>query len=388
MTESSRQHRILKLFDWHEFNAEAENCRVMAKRLSLLGVDVTLMCSEREPALTELKKWDGPTVVVPGLGSKKNPHAWRRATEAIATEVRKRNIGIIHPYRSSVHALSVFAKRKSACVKLVRTRGTDDPPKKTVLNRYLYSRATDMTVVSSKRAAERFVRFGLASENKLAVVYGGVDISPFSQTSDRSLWRHRLELPDDAAIVVMLARFAPVKGHECALSAFAGIAERFTNARLVCVGVEWGDTLTKLEKHAANLGVLDRVIFVPRWIDDVPELLSVADVGLLSSVGSEGMSRACLEYMAASLPVVATRVGVLPEVVVEGETGRLVKPHDVSAMTAALDEVLSDANRRVRWGRAGRSRVERCFTLEREARAVRSVYDRVSGCTTSGREVL
>ncbi|HVM69821.1 MAG TPA: glycosyltransferase family 4 protein [Gaiellaceae bacterium] len=110
--------------------------------------------------------------------------------------------------------------------------------------------------------------------------------------------------------------------------------------------------------------------------DDVPALLAAADVFVLSS-RSEGMPMSILEAMAAGLPVVASAVGGVPELVVDGETGLLVPPGDADALAAALRLVLEDADLRRRLGSAGRERAQRAFGLERFRREHLALYERL-----------
>jgi glycosyltransferase involved in cell wall biosynthesis len=122
-----------------------------------------------------------------------------------------------------------------------------------------------------------------------------------------------------------------------------------------------GPDRPELEREIARLGVALELVGER---DDVPALLAASDVFVLSSK-SEGMPIAILEAMAAGLPIVATRVGGVPELVVEGGTGLLVPPGDVEALAAGLRQLLGDSDLRRRLGAAGRTRAEQCFDLPR-----------------------
>ena len=95
----------------------------------------------------------------------------------------------------------------------------------------------------------------------------------------------------------------------------------------------------------------------------------------VASLGSEGFSRAALEYMGTGLPVVATRVGALPEIVVEDETGFLVEPGDAAALAEAMVKVLGDSELAARLGAAGRRRAEEVFSREKWLAAHGRIYE-------------
>jgi glycosyltransferase involved in cell wall biosynthesis len=135
-----------------------------------------------------------------------------------------------------------------------------------------------------------------------------------------------------------------------------------------------GPDRPRLEQEIRALGVTERVRLVGERYD-VPQLLAEADVFALSSA-SEGMPVSVLEAMAAGLPVVSSRVGGVPELVVDGETGILVRPGDASALAAALSSLIADPAERRRLGAAGRARAEERFDLEPFRRAHVELYSR------------
>ena len=128
----------------------------------------------------------------------------------------------------------------------------------------------------------------------------------------------------------------------------------------------------EMRRLAAELGLAGRVHFLgPR--DDVPDLLSALDIFVLPS-HSEGVSLALLEAMAASLPVIATRVGGLPEVVTDGENGLLIPPQDPEALATALERLLADPDLAQKLGGNARKQVEANFSLERLGREINEIY--------------
>ena len=205
---------------------------------------------------------------------------------------------------------------------------------------------------------------------RIRVVYNGVDPSP----ADANGLREELRIPDDAPLVVEVGRLADVKGQRELLEAVADLP----SARAVFVGDDLergGEYARELERHAAELGVSDRVVFAGQR-DDAARVLAAADVLALPS-WTEGLPLVVLEAMAQGRPVVATPVGGTPELVADGETGLLVPPRDPRALADALTRILRDPELRRRMGEAGRRRVEERFSAARMAQEVLAIYDEV-----------
>ena len=189
--------------------------------------------------------------------------------------------------------------------------------------------------------------------------------------------RARLRLPADAVVLVLLARVAPVKGQAHALAAFARLAPRCPRAFLLLAYQRADGAYRRELEHAMRAtGTRERV----RWLgpqDGLGPLLGLADVGLVASVGSEGWSRAAVEYMHAGLPVVATRVGSLPEIVRPGCTGMLVPPAAAAEMAGALETLVRDERARRDMGHTARRLAAAEYTCERMSARVVEFYERI-----------
>jgi glycosyltransferase involved in cell wall biosynthesis len=174
---------------------------------------------------------------------------------------------------------------------------------------------------------------------------------------------------DGRLVIGSVGRLDAMKAHDVLLRALA----RLDGARLVVVGE--GAGRPGLEKLAAELGVADRVE-LPGWADAPAEELVGFDVFCLPS-RSEGFPLSVVEAMLAGLPVVATRVGSVAELVADGRTGLVVERDDVDGLTAALARLRDDAGLRARLGAAGRERARARYTVEHMARAYERLWARV-----------
>lgn len=199
---------------------------------------------------------------------------------------------------------------------------------------------------------------------RMTVVPNGVDL--------RRAEAVRLARPPT---IVHVGRLAPVKGQRELIRAVAPLEG--VTAVLVGVDLEAGGAYrSELEREATRLGVRDRVVFAGAR-DDVPSLLAGADVVALPSY-AEGLPLVVLEAMAQARPVVATAVGGTVEAVVGGETGLLVPPGDVAALSAALASLLTDPGLARRLGNAGRAHAERHFSADAMTARVLAVYEEVA----------
>ena len=168
--------------------------------------------------------------------------------------------------------------------------------------------------------------------------------------------REKLGVRPEEVLITCVARLAERKGHEDLIRASTGF-------RLLFVGD--GPFRRRLEGRGAILA---------GWRDDIPEVLAASDIVTLPSRFGEGCPNAVLEAMAAGKPVVATRAGGTPEVVVDGETGILVPPENPTDLRAALVALAADPDRRRRMGEAGRARALEKYPVDRTVKAYESLY--------------
>ena len=227
------------------------------------------------------------------------------------------------------------------------------------------SEASKQIVMSSEGIPARY----------LSVVYNGVDMAKFAARGDRADVRAELGVAPEAVLIGAVGRLTADKGGQDVLIRAVGrVRATCPQVRLVMVGD--GPLRPGLEELTAQLGLTDTVIFTGLR-SDVPRLLSALDVFVLPSE-REALPVAVLEAMAAGLPVVATRVGGIPEVVEDGATGFLVPPGDVAAMHRILERLTGDPALAARLGAAGQAHVQAHFTVQQMVRQVERLYDQLA----------
>ncbi len=216
---------------------------------------------------------------------------------------------------------------------------------------------TDAVVAVSAGAVPQLQRPELAG--RLQVILNGIELP--GELRDRRTMRHELGLPAAAVVGVMVARMDGLKGHATLLEALAQRQER-GEAPLVLLAGD-GAVRQDLEAQARRLGLDDHHVRFLGFRRDVPDLLAASDFFLLPSL-TEGLPLSVLEAMAFGLPVVATPVGGIPEVVTPDREGLLIPVEDVHALAAAIARLTCNPSLRLQLGRAARERVQRDFSYD------------------------
>lgn len=204
-------------------------------------------------------------------------------------------------------------------------------------------------------------------------VPNGIRMPELPGSDQRAEVRRELGLGDQDVVAVMVARLAPLKGHELLLRAVARLAPAHPELKVVLVGE--GPRSDEIALLARRLGVADRLVSTGLR-RDVGHLLAGADLGVLPSA-HEAVPISIIEEMAAGLPVLVTAVGGLPDIVGDGEEGFVVPPGDLDALACRLGQLVADDELRRSLGKKARLRAERDLTIENTARAYERMIDGV-----------
>ena len=208
---------------------------------------------------------------------------------------------------------------------------------------------------------------GFAPE-KLRVICNGVDLKKFQVPSERETL---FPGAGNGQLIVMVGNMlSDVKGHSWLIAAAPAVIREFPSARFVLVG--GGEARQRFENQVRELGLDEKFIFLGRR-DDVARVLASCDIAVLPS-RAEGLPNAVLEYMAAGLPTVVSRVGGNEELVEDGVTGLLVPAEDPEALSAALLRYLQDPEEAGKIARRGWEFVNRNFSFDRLVREVDELY--------------
>ena len=231
---------------------------------------------------------------------------------------------------------------------------------------------TDRVVVSAESVREFYIRQVHADPAKVEVIYNAVDWSQLQTTMTREAMRASLGLASAATVAGIIARLTEQKAHGCLFDALAATPE-LAGVQLLVVGD--GELGAALRARTEALGLTSRVHFLGAR-RDLGNLLAAMDVFVLPSLW-EGLPLSLVLAMGAGVPVVATNVAGIPEVVEEGRTGLLVPPADSAALGRALARLFGDASLRQRLGRDARAAVLPRFGVDGYVSSVTHLYDRL-----------
>jgi glycosyltransferase involved in cell wall biosynthesis len=286
---------------------------------------------------------------------------------AVRVAIVRHRVAIVHAHSAITAAVARLATLGTPAAVVCTGHGWPRAAYSQVSRLVRLSRCV-MTV--SREMASDLIHHGVPA-SKVRFVPNAIDLGQWPSEGHRDRVRQTLGVHPDDVLVTIVGRMVVSKGHESLLRAVA--AGPRAGVRVLFVGD--GPDRGRLEGTAAGLGLTPRTIFAGQRLEVAP-FLEASDIIALPSQ-SEGMPVSLLEGMAARRPVVATRVGGVPDVVADGSTGILVPPGDIAELAHAIARLAGDPGLRSSMGCAGRERVEREFALDVVAPEIVAVYRHV-----------
>ncbi len=228
-------------------------------------------------------------------------------------------------------------------------------------------------VISVSECARRnYLSRSGVRDSKVTTIHNGIDLSPYrekTQSECRSI-RQMLGIANNALVVITIAVLREQKGIQYLLQAAPLIIEAVPEAHFLIVGA--GDHLGPLMRQTASLGVWGRVSFLGQR-NDIPDLLSIADLFVLPTL-MEALPTVLAEAMAAGIPIVASAVGGVPEMVTDNVNGLLVPPRNPTQLARSCIGLLSAPLKRLAMGAAGRKAVFTKFLISRQVQQIEQLY--------------
>lgn len=280
-------------------------------------------------------------IIIPELGREISPLDDIRALIALVRLMRRERPHIVHTHTAKAGFLGRLAARLSGVPVIIHTYhghvfyGYFNRLKTTAFITVdrLTARLSDAILTISDTLRGDLLAFRIAPPDRIRVVPLGLNLSPLADGDKlRGMLLEELDYPNDTPIVTIVGRLVPIKNHELFLAAAQLVSKEMPDVRFVIVGD--GERRAELEGLARQTG-LDNVVHFTGWRRDLPTIYADTTVLVLTS-RNEGTPVSIIEAMAAGVPVVATAVGGVPDVLRRGDLGKLVPPDDPTALAEAI----------------------------------------------------
>lgn len=243
----------------------------------------------------------------------------------------------------------------------------DRQPVRRLLDREVIARGADAFLAVSEDTRKKMIEVEGIDPQKVTYVPNGIAVQP---EGDGARVRAELGIPDDAPVVGSVGLLRAQKALDVLIRAVARLAPAHPGLRLLIAGD--GEEQAALERLISELGVADTVTLLG-FRTDVPDLLAAFDIAVSSSQ-FEGSPLAVMEFMEAAKPIVATSVGGVPELITDGETGRIVPPGEPERLADAIGDLLNDPEHGRELGRRARERRRREFSLDTTVKILEEMY--------------
>ena len=284
--------------------------------------------------------------------------------------IRRHRVDIVHTHSSADSWMSsVAAKLSPRRPWVVRTRHLSCA----IGNRMIYRWLADRVITVGESTRQYMIDEKGIQKDKVITIPTGVDLERFHPRRVKRDFRNEMGVPPDAPVLGTVAVFRRLKGHVYLLRAMREILSVHPDAKLLLVGE--GPQEENLRRTIAEEG-LGRSVLLPGYREDVERILQAMDVFVFPSL-QEALGTAIIEAMAMEKAVVASRVGGIPEIVVDGKTGFLVNPEDVRGIAEKVLFLFRHRALAESMGKAGRKVVEEHFDTRKMVGRIEKLYERL-----------
>ena len=291
----------------------------------------------------------------------------------LARQMKKANCVLVHSHDAHAAAVSAMAASRAKIPLRFISRRVDFPLKNNYFSKIKYRRDVDMIIAISEGVKKVLVSCGI-DKKKIKVVPSGIDYTPFENVSSKDYLYREFGFSKNDFLVGIVAHLADHKGHKYLIEAASILKKKAPNIKLIIVGK--GPLRMELDQQVKEEGVEDIVLFLG-FREDVPQIMASLDLFVLSSY-LEGLGTSILDAMASHLPVVATEVGGIPEVVTHEKTGLLVPPKNPAALARAILRIYNDRKLAYSYGENGYRVVHEKYSSRAMAKKVIKEYETIA----------
>jgi glycosyltransferase involved in cell wall biosynthesis len=381
--EGAKRVRILRIIARLNIGGPALHTTLLTERLDPRRYEARLIAGTEGPGEGNYLALHGAVpervTVLPALGRQVKGVSDLVALYQLVGVMRRMRPHVVHTHTAKAGTLGRLAARLARVPVVVHTyhghvlHGYFSPRTTRMFLAFERSLArwTDCLLAVSHTVRRELLAMGVGSPERFRVIPLGLDLDRYAGAdAARGSLRSELGLAPDVPVVTIVARLVPIKAHEVFLRAARRVRDALPTSQFLVVGD--GERRRPLEALATELGLDANVRFLG-WRRDLERVYADAWVVALTS-RNEGSPVSLIEAMAAGRPVIATRVGGVPDLIAQDVTGCLVPPDDPEALAVALVALLRDPDRRQALGKAARERVLPAFAADRLVADVDRLY--------------
>ncbi len=367
---------ILHLRDTYEIGGPGktilETYRAIDRDRFRLHLGVFLRKGERDdsPFITAARRLGIPVHCIEGIHQ-----CDLRMIGRVNRIVREQHIDIVHAHETKSDVIAYLASRLQP-VRIVTTLhgwiGNTLKDKALIALDKRITRGFDRVIAVSKRIEQELLEVGVARD-KLRVLHNAIVVENYQRTGKRGVLQDIVGRRVESPVIASVGRLSAEKGHADLIEAMALVKGAGHKVSLVLIGD--GSERPKLVQQVAQHGLQDSVYFTG-YVQSPQHLLEEVDLMVLPS-HTEGLPNVALEALLMDVPVLATRVGGTPEVIIDGETGRLVAPRSPGELAAGIVEFLSSPELWKQMAAKGKERVKNHFDFRARTRRLQAIYEEV-----------
>jgi glycosyltransferase involved in cell wall biosynthesis len=350
------------------------------------GYDVCAMCvpGKYQKALKEVDI----EIVPVDIRRSMTPLQDLRSLWQLYRNFRKGKYDIVHTHTPKVSLFGQMAAWFARVPIIVNTvHGfyfhDDMEPKKRrfyILMEKIAAKFSSLILSQNPEDVKSAVELGICKPELIKLLGNGIDLNRFSKTRFGADFRQKkrleLGLPQDAFVIGIIGRLVKEKGYIELFEAISSLTQKGYSIRLLCIGPDEPEKDDAVGVEDIKRCRIEKITTLLGHRNDIEELMMAMDIYCLPSY-REGYPRSAMEASAMSLPVIATNIRGCREVVSDGETGFLVPARDYKKLSEAIEKLISDNEKRLQMGIAGRKKAEKLFDEQNVIKIIKEEYERL-----------
>jgi glycosyltransferase involved in cell wall biosynthesis len=287
--------------------------------------------------------------------------------------MKKEKTDVVHVHKGLAHSLAYLAAYFAKVPVFVVNRGVSFPLDRFNGFKYRLSRISKIIAVSED-VKQVLIDSGKIKPQKIEVIYGGTDLERFDLRISADGVRREFGIQPQNTVIGIIANIRVWKGHQLLLQAARQIVKIYPDTIFLIVGKAENSLSAQLKKQTNDLGLEQNVIFTG-YRRDIPQLIAAMDFTVNCSTAGEGLTGVLRESLAMKKPAIATDIGGNRELIINGETGRLIPPAKIEALVEAIRFFLENPAERARMGDTGYKLVREKFTNAARIDKIEALYN-------------